>query len=144
MRIILIIIKTQIRRREILEMLHIHVYFTAEEKDTALELRQFIEDSFPALKLGRVHDKPVGPHPKGSFLIEVPEKYLDFMVEVMMQHNMGLSILIHRETGNDLVDHSPENTIWINEELELDTSIFEPHTPPPSGPGNTPPPAPAP
>jgi len=49
-------------------MFHVHIYFNEAAKQEAMDLRQKIAQEFPDLKLGRVHDAPIGPHTQGSYL----------------------------------------------------------------------------
>lgn len=107
-------------------MQHVHVYFNAAAKNQALELRELISDRFPELKLGKVHDDPVGPHPLGSYLVLLPDDK-EAEVKVFLEDNsQGLSILFHPVSGDDAHDHSDENVSWIGQPLELDHSAFHP------------------
>lgn len=44
---------------------HAHVYFDAQTIDQARALCEQAAQLF-ALKMGRVHERPVGPHPTGA------------------------------------------------------------------------------
>jgi len=47
---------------------HAHVYFDAASRDAAWALREVIRSALAErVELGRFHDKPVGPHPMGSY-----------------------------------------------------------------------------
>ena len=45
---------------------HAHVYYDAASKPAAARLRAAIEAAFE-VRMGRWHDKPIGPHPTGSW-----------------------------------------------------------------------------
>ena len=47
---------------------HAHVYYRAETKPEAARLRQALADRFD-VRLGRWHDRPVGPHPCWSYQV---------------------------------------------------------------------------
>lgn len=50
-------------------MKHFHIYFNENQKDELLSLLNITQRYFPNLYYGRIHNKPVGPHPIGSCLI---------------------------------------------------------------------------
>ena len=47
---------------------HAHVYFDAETKAAAVALREEIGGRFE-VSLGRVHERPIGPHPEWSYQV---------------------------------------------------------------------------
>lgn len=97
---------------------HVHVYFEAEQRDTAVALREEIGKRFEQVMLGRVWDKPVGPHPKAMFQVSfLPVEFPKLVPWLMMNHH-GLSMLIHPESGNELEDHR-DNALWLGEKLPL-------------------------
>ena len=48
---------------DIIQDWHIHVYYDEGSKSTAEAVRAEVETGLPGLTIGRMHDKPVGPHP---------------------------------------------------------------------------------
>jgi DOPA 4,5-dioxygenase len=52
---------------------HAHVYYDAETKPVAAEVRTGFEARFDTspghVRMGRWHDNPIGPHPMGSYQI---------------------------------------------------------------------------
>jgi DOPA 4,5-dioxygenase len=102
---------------------HAHIYFrNAEEKATALALRATLSD-LAALRLGRVHDVPVGPHPVGMYQVAFPPDLFATVVPTLMLGRGGLSVLVHPETGNDLADHT-DHALWLGDRLPLNTAMF--------------------
>ena len=47
---------------------HAHVYYDADSRDRAALLRAWVEKGY-AVRVGRWHDTPVGPHPRAMFQI---------------------------------------------------------------------------
>ncbi|WP_027967262.1 DOPA 4,5-dioxygenase family protein [Halomonas halocynthiae] len=101
---------------------HAHVYFEQATLPLATSLCEQAGEKF-GLKVGRVHQKNVGPHPKWSCQITFGTKHFDQLVPWLEQNREGLSILIHALTGNDLEDHTIY-AYWLGDSLELDLSMF--------------------
>lgn len=102
---------------------HAHVYFDADTVGQATALCERLRDAF-ALTMGRVHERPVGPHPRWSCQLSVPPTKIGEVVSWLAINRDGLTIFIHAETGDDLADHT-KHAIWMGEMLELDLSIFD-------------------
>ncbi|MBI1364175.1 MAG: 4,5-dioxygenase [Proteobacteria bacterium] len=103
---------------------HAHIYFRNEaEKQTALALRDVLGQLADA-RLGRVHERPVGPHPVGMYQVAFPPHLFPHIVPLLMLNRAGLSVLVHPETGDDLSDHTI-HPLWLGEPLPLNTDIFE-------------------
>src|SRR5687768_8547651 len=105
---------------------HIHVYFNQAAGPAPETLKAEITQNFPALRHRKFHEKPIGPHPAGQFVVYAPGNRHDAVKSFLEANNKGLSILIHPVTGDDVVDHDEQNTEWINAKLKLDTSFFGP------------------
>jgi len=103
---------------------HAHVYFEPSDRTRAVDLRREIDRRF-GLPVGRVHDRPVGPHVRGMFQVLFDSARFGTFVPWLMQHRQGLSVLIHGESGDDYRDHT-EHAFWLGEPLALDLSIFRP------------------
>lgn len=101
---------------------HAHVYFDDASKQQAQKLCKDIKQVF-TLKVGRFHEKPVGPHPVGSCQISFGAKDFDEFIEWLEDHRNGLTIFVHGQTGNDLKDHT-EYAYWLGDGMELDLSLF--------------------
>ena len=101
---------------------HAHVYFDATERDRAHRLCTQA-GGISGVTVGRMHDKPVGPHPRGSCQLTVqPEQFGEFAQWAVLNRK-GLTIFAHAETGDDLADHT-SHVIWFGPSEPLNLSIF--------------------
>ncbi|KAF2477943.1 uncharacterized protein BDR25DRAFT_330555 [Lindgomyces ingoldianus] len=106
----------------------IHVYFLqtdAEELKFATELWERVRREFPELRIYRVWDRPIGPHPIGMFEVNVftPEQFGAFIPWLVI--NRGpLSALIHPNTGDDERDHTQRAT-WMGQPIPLNLKLFK-------------------
>lgn len=102
---------------------HAHVYFDADTREQARELCEDISARFP-VEMGRMHDKPVGPHPMGSCQLAFgPDAFAD-VVTWLALHRGGLTVFTHPETGDELPDHR-DHAIWMGSMPSLKLSVFE-------------------
>ena len=99
---------------------HAHVYFGAETLEHARTLCEQAGERF-GVRIGRVHQKPVGPHPHWSCQIAFDASQFEDLVEWLEVNRDGLTILVHGLTGDDLADHT-EHAAWLGEPAELDLS----------------------
>ena len=97
---------------------HAHVYYEAASKEKAARLREALDGVFD-VKLGRWHDQPVGPHPRGSYQIAFAPELFGALVPWLALNRDGLTVFIHPETGDDLPDHS-DHAIWLGRQEALD------------------------
>ena len=103
---------------------HAHVYYDADSKSNAENLRDGMEKIFTSALFGRWHDNPVGPHVDGSFQIAFEaDLFADLMGYLALNRN-GLAVLVHPETGDELRDHS-DHAIWMGDIRPLDLSLFK-------------------
>jgi DOPA 4,5-dioxygenase len=106
---------------------HAHVYYDAESKPTAAEVRAGVEARFEmrpgVIRMGRWHDNPVGPHPMGSYQIAFAPELFSEIVPWLALNRRGLTVFIHPETGDDVTDHS-DYAIWLGEQREVDLSVL--------------------
>ena len=108
---------------EIIDSYHAHIYYDpATTKDVAAKLRQWVEESFTA-QMGRWHDVPVGPHPQAMFQILFGAELFPTLVPFLMLNRMGLTVLVHPETGRPRDDHLL-NPIWMGAVLKLNADIL--------------------
>jgi DOPA 4,5-dioxygenase len=102
---------------------HAHVYYDADSKPAAAALREAIEARF-AVRLGRWHDRPVGPHPRWSYQIAFAPGLFAELVPWLALNRGGLTVFLHPETGNDLPDHR-DHAIWLGDKAELDLDALK-------------------
>ena len=101
---------------------HAHIYFDANTMAKARALCEAARDKF-GVDMGRMHERPVGPHPCWSCQLAFgPEKFADVVPWLALNRD-GLVVFLHPETGSVLADHT-EHAIWMGAKLELDVSIF--------------------
>lgn len=104
---------------------HAHVYFDASTLDQARALCTECSQKF-GVAMGRVHERPVGPHPDWSCQLAVEPNKIGDVIGWLALHRKGLVVLVHPETGDALKDHT-EHAIWMGAIRPLDVSIFKPH-----------------
>ena len=103
---------------------HAHIYYDdAESRKIAGKIRTYTEDNFD-VRMGRWRDQPVGPHPKPMFQIAFSPAVFEQIVPWLMLNREGLSILVHPDTGNDVVDHR-DSPLWLGARLDLDIGFLE-------------------
>jgi aromatic ring-cleaving dioxygenase len=106
---------------------HAHVYFdpeSSESRDRAALVRERIASSFPDARLGRWHDRPVGPHVRAMYQIAFAAERLAAILPWLMLNRLGLPVLLHPETGDDYADHS-EHAAWLGEKLPLKLEVLK-------------------
>ena len=101
---------------------HAHVYFDAGSGARARALCERAAATFP-LKMGRVHERPVGPHPDWSCQLAFRAELFAQVVPWLMLHRDGLVVFVHPLTGNDLVDHR-DRALWMGAVRPLDLSVL--------------------
>jgi len=97
---------------------HAHVYYEADSKAAAAELREAIESRFEGLRMGRWHDRTVGPHPHWSYQIAFSPDLFAVIVPWLALNRGDLTVFLHPETGDDLPDHR-DYAIWLGDKAEL-------------------------
>ncbi len=109
---------------DIIQDWHIHVYYDEGSKSTAEAVRTEVETGLPGLTIGRMYDKPVGPHPQGSFQVLVPNDRLAEVTAWVALNRQGLTVLLHPNTADDLKDHR-DYPIWYGSAPKLNYEMFE-------------------
>jgi aromatic ring-cleaving dioxygenase len=90
---------------------HAHVYFDAAERERAQRLCEAAHAAF-GVAVGRMHDGPVGPHPRGSCQLTVAGDQFASVIPWLLLNRNGLTIFAHAQTGDALKDHT-EHVIWL-------------------------------
>jgi DOPA 4,5-dioxygenase len=103
-----------------IENFHAHVYYDAAERAPAQTLCESAGQKF-GIRVGRMHDNPVGPHPRGSCQLTIPNAQFSDVVSWLVLNRSGLTVFTHAQTGNALKDHT-DHVIWLgpSETLKLD------------------------
>jgi len=109
---------------DIIQDWHVHVYYDAATKPTAEAVRAGVAAALPDLKLGRMHDGPVGPHPMGSFQVLIPKDRFADAAAWFALNRQGLTVLLHPNTEDDLADHR-DYPIWYGSAPKLNYEMFE-------------------
>lgn len=79
----------------------------------------------PELRIYRIWDRPLGPHPIGMFEVNLftPEQFGAFIPWLVV--NRGpLSALIHPNTDDEKRDHTQRAT-WMGQPLPLNLRLFK-------------------
>ncbi len=99
---------------------HAHVYYNAASKAAAADLREKIEQRFP-IKMGRWHDRPVGPHPQWSYQVAFEADLFAEIIPWLALNRSKLDIFVHPNTGDDIADHT-DHVMWLgaSDTLNLD------------------------
>jgi DOPA 4,5-dioxygenase len=106
-----------------IESWHAHVYFDAASRAPAHALYERVTERFPGARIGRFHEKPVGPHPMWSFQIAFAPAQLADVVPWLALNRGELDVFVHPNTGDDFADHSA-HVMFLGRSYPLDLSIF--------------------
>ena len=101
---------------------HAHIYFDPAELGQAQTLARAAQERF-GVAVGHFHQRPVGPHPRGSVQMTVPTELFGEVATWLAINRAGLTIFAHASTGDDRQDHS-HNVVWFGPSEPLDLSIF--------------------
>lgn len=88
----------------------------------AVRVREGLGTNFD-VRLGRWHDKPIGPHPIAMYQVAFSPELFGKVVPWLMLNREGLDILIHPTTGDDVADHT-DHALWLGEKLELNIEFL--------------------
>lgn len=105
-------------------MMHAHVYFEDHNKMIAKKMRIELAKKDWCLFVGPLVDKTIGPHTRAQFEIHFLHDHLIAVTKYFTLKQEGLSILVHKVSLNDWLDHT-ENCFWLGPELKLDYSKLE-------------------
>ena len=101
---------------------HAHLYFDASTIDQARALGEEARRLF-GVTMGRVHERPVGPHPDWSCQLAFGPELIGIILPWLALYRHGLVVFLHPDTGNDLLDHT-DHAIWMGAIRSLDLSVF--------------------
>jgi DOPA 4,5-dioxygenase len=98
---------------------HAHIYYDAVSRPWAADLRAAIEQGF-AVRMGRWHDVPVGPHPTAMYQVAFAPDQFPTLVPFIMMNRGPLTVLLHPESGRPRDDHTL-HAVWMGAVLQLNT-----------------------
>ncbi|KAI0477296.1 DOPA-like domain-containing protein [Xylariaceae sp. FL0804] len=114
----------------------VHIYYlpnSKQQSEHAKALWERIRREFPELRIYRLWDKPVGPHPVAMFEVNLlsPAQFGAF-VPWLAVYRGPLSALVHPNTVEDGVpwaqterrNHS-DRAIWMGERFPIDLDCFD-------------------
>jgi DOPA 4,5-dioxygenase len=101
---------------------HAHIYFDAQEVEGARTLAAEVQRRF-GVPVGHFHQRPVGPHPRGSVQLTVPADRFGEVASWLAVNRAGFTVFAHASTGDDRADHT-FNVVWFGPSEPLDLSIF--------------------
>ena len=101
---------------------HAHLYFDPDQLETAQAVAREAQALF-AVPVGHFHQRPVGPHPRGSCQLTVPADRFGAFAQWAVLNRRGLTIFAHADTGDDLADHR-DHVIWFGQSEPLHLAIF--------------------
>lgn len=102
---------------------HAHIYFDTEQFEAAKAFAQAAREQF-GVSVGRFHQGPIGPHPRGSCQLSMkPETFAQFAIWAP-EGRGELTIFGHGLSGCDKDDHT-RFVVWFGPSEPLDLSIFE-------------------
>jgi aromatic ring-cleaving dioxygenase len=109
---------------ECITQYHAHVYYDpADSRDRAALVRERVVAAFPDARLGRWHDRPVGPHPQAMYqIVFAPARLADILPGLML-NRLDLTVLVHPETGDDYADHA-HHAAWLGAVLPLRLEVL--------------------
>ena len=102
---------------------HAHVYFSHETLGQATTLCEQARDRF-GIPMGRLHCKPVGPHPMWSCQLTVPTEQFGEVIAWLSLNRDGLTLFIHPNTGDAYKDHT-DHALWMGQILPLGVQMFK-------------------
>ena len=105
-----------------IENFHAHVYYDAPTRARALKLCETAGQKF-GVKVGSMHDNPVGPHPRGSCQLTIETAQLSEVLPWLVLNRGKFTVFTHAQTGNALKDHT-DHVIWLGPSETLELSQF--------------------
>ena len=101
---------------------HAHIYWsTPEDRSQAESIRNIL---FEISAVGRMHDVPIGPHPRAMFQAIYSSENKEHVEGILNTMRGNLSILLHEAINDDLRDHT-EGARWLGTPLELKLDFFK-------------------
>ncbi|WP_353667790.1 DOPA 4,5-dioxygenase family protein [Marinomonas sp. THO17] len=102
---------------------HAHLYY---QDEAGMLMAQMVAKQAQALfeiRVGRFHQKPVGPHPLWSCQLSFAAEIFGDFIPWLMFHRQSLDVFVHPLTGDEYVDHT-QGISWLGNSYPLDISQF--------------------
>jgi DOPA 4,5-dioxygenase len=96
---------------------HAHVYYDAETRPRASQLRETIAATL-GVEVRELSDVPRGPHPVPQFRFSFTTAQFEKVVPWLMLNRQGLDVLVHPLTHNPYDDHS-RYAVWLGSPVTL-------------------------
>ena len=96
---------------------HAHVYYNAETRARASQLRETIAATL-GVEVRELSDAPRGPHPVPQFRFSFTTAQFEKVVPWLMLNRQGLDVLVHPLTHNSYDDHS-RYAVWLGSPVTL-------------------------
>ena len=104
---------------------HAHVYFEPETRTQAENVRDALDRRFRgAVRLGRWHEKNVGPHTRSMYQVAFAPPLFAEIVPWLALNRGPLAVLVHPESGDAVADHT-DHALWLGEILDVDVSVLK-------------------
>jgi len=99
---------------------HAHIYFDAKSRELAWCLRDAVAARFGnRVKIGRFHERPVGPHPQWSCQLTIAHADFAEGIGWLALNHGALDMFVHPNTGDQLRDHR-DCALWLGRSYKLD------------------------
>jgi aromatic ring-cleaving dioxygenase len=96
---------------------HAHLYYDETTIELAKSLGARAHELF-GIKLGRFHERPVGPHPVWSCQLTVPVPLFAQVIPWLALNRSALNVFVHPVTGDDIADHTL-HVMWLGQSFPL-------------------------
>lgn len=73
--------------------------------------------------VGRVHERPVGPHPMWSCQLAFDRDQFERLIPWLDARRGPMDVLVHGLSGDDLADHT-EHASWLGHAHRLNLEMF--------------------
>ena len=101
---------------------HFHLYYEIKDITLAAELRTKFSQDFD-VEVGRLWNRPVGPHPVGSCQVKVPIELFEKVSAWFLKKRNGVDLFIHPISRDDIAYHKYK-IMWIGKSYKLNTEFF--------------------
>ena len=102
---------------------HFHLYYEIKDITLSAKLRTKFSQAFD-VEVGRLWDRPIGPHPVGSCHVKVPIKLFEKVSAWFLKNRNGVDLFIQPISEDDIADYK-DNIMWIGKSYKLNTEFFD-------------------